>query len=68
MDTQHFLAYGIFFVVVAFELLFSLRGNLKLYQGRDITNNIVLGIFTTLFMLLGKGISTFRTHSNNSFP
>ncbi len=55
MDTQHFLAYGIFFVVVAFELLFSLRQNLKLYQGRDFTNNIVLGILTTLFMLLGKG-------------
>ena len=49
------ILFGIFFVVVAFELLFSLRGNLKLYQGRDITNNIVLGISTTLFMLLGKG-------------
>jgi sterol desaturase/sphingolipid hydroxylase (fatty acid hydroxylase superfamily) len=55
MDTQNFLAYGIFFVVVTFELLFSLRRNLKLYQGRDITNNIVLGILTTLFMLVGKG-------------
>ncbi len=64
MDPQHFLAYGIFFVVVAFELLFSLRQNLKLYQGRDITNNIVLGIFTTLFMLLGK--RTFISHYDMS--
>jgi len=55
MDTPHFFAYGIFFVVVTFEMLFSLRRNLKLYQGRDITNNIVLGLFTTLFMLAGKG-------------
>ncbi|MCK4856204.1 MAG: hypothetical protein KAT31_18120 [Bacteroidales bacterium] len=55
MDTQHFLAYGIFFIVVTLELLISFRRNLKLYQGRDITNNIILGIFTTLFMLLGKG-------------
>ena len=42
-------------VVVTFELLISLRRNLSLYQGRDITNNIVLGILTTLFMLVGKG-------------
>ena len=55
MDTQHFAAYGIFFIVVAFELLISFRRNLSLYQGRDITNNMVLGILTTLFMLAGKG-------------
>ena len=55
MDTQHFLAYGIFFIVVTLELLISFRRNLSLYQGRDITNNIMLGILTTLFMLVGKG-------------
>ena len=51
MDTQHFLAYGIFFIVVTLELLISFRRNLSLYRGRDITNNIMLGILTTLFML-----------------
>ena len=69
MDTQHFLAYGIFFVVVAFELLFGLRRNLSLYQGRDITNNIVLGILTTLLMLAGKGIFlAFFTFCNRFAP
>jgi len=55
MDTQHLIAYGIFFVVVAFELLLSSGRNLRLYQGRDVTNNVALGILTSLFMLLGKG-------------
>jgi len=51
MDTQHFLTYGIFIIVVTFELLISFRRNLSLYRGRDITNNVKLGIFTYLFML-----------------
>ncbi len=69
METQHFAAYGIFFVVVAIELLISFRRNLSLYQGRDITNNILLGILTTGFMLLGKGIFlAFFTFCNRFAP
>ncbi len=69
MDTQPFLAYGIFFVVVTFELYFSLRRYLSLYQGRDITNNIVLGILTTLFMFASKAIYlAFFTFCNRFAP
>jgi sterol desaturase/sphingolipid hydroxylase (fatty acid hydroxylase superfamily) len=55
MDTQHFIAYGIFFVVVALESVLSFRRNIDLYQGRDFFNNIVLGLFTTILMIIGKG-------------
>ena len=69
MDAQHFIAYGIFFVVAFLELLIGSRRNLKLYQGRDLTNNIVLGIFATLFMLLAKGVFFgFFTFCNRFAP
>jgi sterol desaturase/sphingolipid hydroxylase (fatty acid hydroxylase superfamily) len=55
MEPQHFIAYGIFFIVVGLESYLSSRRNLKLYQGRDIGNNLILGLFTTVFMIIGKG-------------
>ncbi len=56
MDPQHFIAYGIFFVVVAIELLIASKSNRKLYQGKDFINNIILGLLTTLFMFIIKGV------------
>jgi sterol desaturase/sphingolipid hydroxylase (fatty acid hydroxylase superfamily) len=56
MDPQHFIAYGVFFLVVTLEAVFSSKQHLKLYQGRDIANNLVLGLFTTLFMIIAKGM------------
>jgi sterol desaturase/sphingolipid hydroxylase (fatty acid hydroxylase superfamily) len=55
MELRHFVAYGIFFLVVGLESLIASRRNLALYQGRDFSNNILLGLFTTILMVIGKG-------------
>jgi sterol desaturase/sphingolipid hydroxylase (fatty acid hydroxylase superfamily) len=56
MDTPHFIAYGIFFAVVGLELVISTRQHVRYYQRRDLGNNILLGFFTTVFMIVAKGI------------
>jgi sterol desaturase/sphingolipid hydroxylase (fatty acid hydroxylase superfamily) len=55
MELRHYLAYGVFFIVVTIESVIAYRRNLNLYQGRDIANNIILGLFTTILMVIGKG-------------
>jgi len=55
MDPQHFIAYGIFFVLFGLELLFSVRKHLGLYKADDTINNLLLGLFTTTFLIIGKG-------------
>ena len=69
MEIRHFIAYGVFFIVVAFESVYAFRRSMELYQGRDIANNLVLGLFTTLFMIIAKGVFlAFFTLCNRIAP
>jgi len=56
MDKEHFIAYGIFFLVLGIEFFISSRRKLKYYRGWDISNNIMLGILANLFLLVTKGV------------
>ena len=59
MDIQHLIAYSLFFLLVAIEITVSYVKALNIYKTDDTINNLVFGILTTGFLIIGKGTFLF---------